>query len=214
MSHIDGFKLTGDNLAELINLVIHAHDKKARTKAKRVRKWDGDTPYATHPIWCAMMLLSETRLRADLRDRGARALLLHDVLEDTTEDLSSLNWELRQQVEAMTFKNFEEETNSLPGGDPETRLLKLYDKVHNLMDGKWMTPAKRSFYASFTMCLCEEVEREYGSLNITKLARVITGVDKPLAEIENEHRVHSEREYRRYNDQMDFQRRDRESRDD
>lgn len=208
MSNINGFKLTGDTLAEHISFVINSHDKKARKESKRFRKWDGETPYAIHPIWCAMMLLSETRLPADLRDRGAKVLLLHDAPEDTAADLSSFDWQTRQRVEAMTFESFDEEMNHLPNCEPETKLLKLYDKVHNLMDGTWMPPAKRAIYTTFTMYLCEEVEREYGSLNITKLARAITGVDKPIAQIEREHEEHGNRKRRDYVRQLDFQRRE------
>ena len=56
---------------------------------------------------------------------------------------------------------------------PEIRLLKLYDKTSNLMDGIWMDEEKRERYVEYTSRLCQDVEQNYGELNITRIARAI-----------------------------------------
>ncbi len=56
---------------------------------------------------------------------------------------------------------------------PEVRLLKLYDKTSNLMEGIWMNREKRERYAAYSLNLCDDVEKNYGELNITKIARAI-----------------------------------------
>src|ERR1700737_3082179 len=76
--------------------IVH-HDGQTRT-------WDETTPYAIHPIWCAMTFLSETTLPADLREIGYHVLLWHDLLEDT--ELKSLPpntpGEVRELVDELT----------------------------------------------------------------------------------------------------------------
>ena len=76
-----------DEMKETIRFAIDAHADHARTDDDRVRFWDMKTPYAVHPVWCAMTLLTETSLPELVRRTGYKALLLHDVLEDTTSGL-------------------------------------------------------------------------------------------------------------------------------
>jgi hypothetical protein len=54
-------------------------------------------------------------------------------------------------------------------------MLKLYDKVSNLLDASWMTEEKRTLYIAYLARLCKEVEYWYGhkNLNIIKIARAI-----------------------------------------
>jgi hypothetical protein len=56
---------------------------------------------------------------------------------------------------------------------PEIRLLKLFDKVSTLLDGKWMADAKWTTYCLFTRLLADDVESNFGSLNILRIARAI-----------------------------------------
>src|SRR5262245_14892479 len=87
-----------------------AHMSFSRTPTKAVRRWDGKTPYAIHPVWCAMTLLTETSLPEELRFSGAQALLLHDILEDTTAGLpENVSEAVRALVQEMTFDSFEQE---------------------------------------------------------------------------------------------------------
>ncbi len=158
-----------------INYIIEAHRDCARKASKGYRKWDGKTPYHTHPIWCATMLATETSLPAEIRLEGIQALIYHDILEDTTRPLPDwLSSRVAQLIEQMTFHGGSsqemQEIWSKPG---EVRLYKLYDKVSNLLDGSWMDEKKRGAYESYTRRLIEEVERSYGILNITRIGRAI-----------------------------------------
>ena len=53
------------------------------------------------------------------------------------------------------------------------KLLKLYDKVSNLLDGAWMPKHKWNVYVDHTAKLARFVEGNFGELNIVKLARAM-----------------------------------------
>ena len=167
-----------EKLLDLIGFVFRAHSEGATKPSKAVRKWDGRTPYATHPVWCAMTLLTETTLPESLRQRGAAALLLHDVLEDTTFGLPEGTPEdVRALVDEMTFESSDEEMKQIWSKSNEVKLLKLYDKTSNLLDGVWMSPEKRGRYMVYLLQLCESVQPIYGELNIIRIARAVCAVN-------------------------------------
>jgi len=152
--------------------IIMAHGQSEGVKS--VRRWDHKTPYSIHPIWCATMLLHETSLPEDLRQDGSLALLYHDILEDTPFPLPCwLSERVLGLVNEMTFRSFQDEIEMIWGRSKEARLLKLYDKTSNLLDGAWMEVEKMGKYTNHTSKLCEDVERNYGELNITKVVRAI-----------------------------------------
>lgn len=161
----------------LLSSIAHAHtahSKHGLSPEDAVRFHDHLTPYLVHPLWCAATLLQESALPQELRQRGSIALLWHDTLEDTslplppstTEDVASL-------VKEMSFSSFLEETIELWSKSDEVKLLKLYDKVSNLLDGHWLKNEKWNHYVAHTLRLCAEVEKTYGILNIIKIARAI-----------------------------------------
>lgn len=157
-----------------IGETILAHAEQPTKPSKAVRKWDGRTPYGVHPTWCAMTLLQEPALPEELRRDGAEVLLLHDRLEDTTAGLpEGTNAYIRAMVEGMTFASSDEEMVKVWERTSEVRLLKLYDKVSNLLDGVWMTPEKLERYRAYTRRLSDDVEAHYGLLNIVKIARAL-----------------------------------------
>ena len=154
---------------------MDAHNTKPVASHKAFRKWDGKTPYSIHPIWCAMTLLHETALPGELRSTGAEALLMHDILEDTTADLPGWTSDkTRLLVNEMTFASTDEEMNLVWSRRPFVRLLKLYDKVSNLMDGAWMSDGRRRAYIKYTRKLADDVGKNFGELNIVKITRALT----------------------------------------
>ncbi len=166
------------DLTELVSYEFFMHAERAKKPSKAVRKWDGVTPYGVHPAWCAMTLLHETALSEELRVRGAAALLFHDLLEDTTAGIpESLGCPegARELVAGMTFESSDVEMAEVWSRSEEVKLFKLYDKVSNLLDGAWMSPEKRAKYAAYTLRLAEDVERNFGGLNIVRIARAICG---------------------------------------
>ena len=161
-------------LYEMISYVFYAHADMAIKPSKAVRKWDEATPYGVHPVWCAMTLLTETGLTEDIRETGAIALLYHDVLEDTRAGLPEGTLSrVKDLVEQMTFVSSANEMEEIWSREPVVKLLKLYDKTSNLLDGVWMSPEKRTHYADYLLRLCDEIERHWGQLNIIRIARAI-----------------------------------------
>lgn len=165
-----------EKLLDLISYSFRAHSEGASKPSKAFRKWDGRTPYGIHPTWCAMTFLTETTLPHDLRQRGTAALLLHDVLEDTTFGLpEGMPEDVRRLVNEMTFESSDEEMELIWSRSNEVRLLKLYDKTSNLLDAIWMSQEKKTKYTAYLLRLCETVQPLYGELNIIRIARAICG---------------------------------------
>ncbi len=168
------------NALELVKKVTYAfltHEGSAKKPSKAFRKWDGKTPYGVHPVWCATTLLHETSIPEDLRNEGAEALLFHDILEDTTAKLpDGTSDRIGKLVEGMTFEGgTTQEMQEVWSRSKEIRLLKLYDKVSNLLDAEiWMTPEKLAAYRAYTRKLADDVTSNYGTLNIVRLARALT----------------------------------------
>jgi (p)ppGpp synthase/HD superfamily hydrolase len=164
------------DLSKAIAHAFRAHSYAPAEAHMAVRKWDSRTPYAVHPVWCAMTFLTETSLPEQLRIDGAKALLFHDLLEDTTADLpSDASKRVRELVAEMTFESSDEEMEKVWGRSRECRLLKLYDKVSNLLDGSWMDLEKRAKCVAYTRRLADDVARNYGLLNIVMITRAICG---------------------------------------
>ena len=166
--------MNAKQIVESITYSFSAHAERPTKASKAVRKWDGVTPYGVHPAWCAMTLLQEPALPEEVRERGYQALLFHDLLEDTTADLpEGIASEIRELVEGMTFASSDEEMVKVWERTSEVRLLKLYDKVSNRLDGVWMTPEKLERYRAYTRRLADDVEANFGSLNIVRIARAL-----------------------------------------
>ena len=76
--------IDANKLAELSSFVIKAHNDSSIEEKGRTRYFDKRTPQGMHPLWCATTILSETELPELIRENGVQALLLHDIVEDTT----------------------------------------------------------------------------------------------------------------------------------
>lgn len=167
--------IDADFLARAVKHAITWHDRYARKPANRFRERPTEgAPYGIHPVWAAMTILHERALPEDLRHDGALALAYHDVLEDTTKDLPrGTPKRVCEFVRAMTFNSFDEERELLWNLPPEIRLLKLYDKVSNFMDGEWMYPNRRLIHREHLNRLVEDVGTHWGNLNIVIMAQAL-----------------------------------------
>ena len=161
-------------LKQLINFCIDSHTDKPSKASKAFRKWDKKTLYAIHPIWSAMTVLTETSLDENVRYKAYQVLMLHDVLEDTTIteiDLKNLvSEDVIESVKHMTFESSAVEMHQIWEKSDFIKLLKLYDKVSNLLDGSWMDDEKRKQYIYYVSKLSKAVYLAYGKLNIVKIA--------------------------------------------
>jgi hypothetical protein len=167
-----------------IEYILDAHKNYAKKPSKAVRKWDGKTPYYIHPLWCATTIASETALDEETKRVGIQALLYHDILEDTTKELpEGLDEKVKQAVKDMTFEGGSKQEMEEVWTKPKAvRLYKLYDKVSNLLDGIWMDDEKWDKYVEYTMKLYEDVECNYGELNITRIARTVAEMPREYKE--------------------------------
>lgn len=157
-----------------IDYIMDAHSNHPRKESKAFRKWDGKTPYYIHPLWCATTIAAETKLDDRTREEGVLTLLYHDILEDTTKDLPSwLDERIKQLIQMMTYEGIVEEINKIWKKPKEIRLYKLYDKVNNLLDWQQSSVIKHERYKEYTRRLCEDVRRNFGELNITRIAEAI-----------------------------------------
>jgi len=132
-----------------------------------------------------MMFLQESKLSGDAKKRRtecALALLFHDFKEDTTAALPK--WLPRGVVGLVNSMTFSGEVGSTAIEMQQiwkrrsiVRLLKLYDKVSNLMDGVWMSDEKWDMqYVPYVLQLATDVEKNYGDLNIVRVARAVAVV--------------------------------------
>src|SRR5215510_12902581 len=97
-------------IADTLTHAIRAHTDCASSPGDAVRKFDGKTPYAVHPLWCAMTILMECQLDSELRHIGYQALAWHDTLEDTTLALpDGVDPRVRRLVEELSFAKHEDE---------------------------------------------------------------------------------------------------------
>ncbi len=162
------------NLLRHINYIFDAHQKLAKKDENTVRG-DNETPYSIHPVWCSMMIATETSLSREIRIEGTIVLLYHDVSEDTNASLpNDLSPEIIQSISDMTFMGgMKEEMVEIWSKSQKIRLFKLYDKVSNLLDASWMPPDYLPKYVGHTKRLLDDVEKHYGSLNIVKIAHSI-----------------------------------------
>lgn len=154
-----------------IEYIWKAHAQHPAQPGQQFRLWDKETPYAVHPLWCALTLLTETSLSKEIRENGAQALLYHDVLEDTTQSLpKNVSKEVAALVADMTFHGgFEQEKKDIWEKSDMVKLLKLYDKTSNLLDHTWMSPEKYLDYLLFTKKLAKEVQNNWQNLHIYRI---------------------------------------------
>lgn len=161
-------------LSDHITYIIHAHQQQPQKPLNAYRLWDKRTPYSIHPLWCAITILTETQLPKPLREEGYLTLLYHDLLEDTTAKLPPLSNNVKKSIRDMTFyEGIDQEIKEIWHKQPKIRLFKLYDKISNLLDGSWMPPELHKKYIDYTEKLLEDVEHNFGSLNIVKIAHAI-----------------------------------------
>lgn len=142
----------------------------------------GKIPFMVHPLWCASMLITDTQVPYEQRKLGFKALILHDVLEDTSLKLP--DWvepEVKDVVKELTFEDFQQTIEQYPSKSIFIKLLLLYDKLSSMYEkhvgitGKTedIRATKRRLWKELTLKLLEEVEKEYGNIRIVQIGKVI-----------------------------------------
>ncbi len=168
-----------EDIPHLVRAVWEAHQLFPLEPEKAFRRHDGRTPYTIHPLWMATTIMLEAELPVELREKLCRVALFHDVLEDTSFDPRSfLSEEEMRLVQELTFGGGSlEEKQMIWERSTEARLIKAYDKACNLLDGQtWMEsrePGYREAYEALALALADDVQRNFGDLNICVIIRAV-----------------------------------------
>jgi hypothetical protein len=121
-----------------------------------------------------MTLLTETTLPDEIRYPGAIALLWHDILEDTQLPLpANAHFTIKSLVQEMTFTSLDEEFEHVWQRSNTTKLLKLYDKVSQFLDGTWLSNERWNKLVQHTRKLETFALTHYGDLNIIRISRAV-----------------------------------------
>ena len=162
------------DFSKYVQIVKDAHEKNSRKKGKpQIRIFDGATFYAVHPIWCACTILQEPNLDEKIRKYGALALLFHDILEDTFDELpEDLPEQSKQWIKELTYESSKQAREKVWEKEPVIRLFKLYDATNNFLDGfAWRNKENLIKDKKYLKKLIKDVEKNFGHLNIVKIAK-------------------------------------------
>ena len=155
--------------SQTVKYALDAHREQVRAK------WSEWVPYASHPLWAATTCLQDHKLPDEIRARVATALVIHDLIEDTDQPIPPwIDEATKDLVTDLTCPGgTDEEVVAVWSMSTEVRLARLYDKTSNLADGVWMDDSKREMYEDYVLDLADDVEANYGSLNIVIFARAL-----------------------------------------
>ncbi|MDP2918253.1 MAG: hypothetical protein Q8N68_02025 [bacterium] len=164
-------KIEPQNLKRLLDFIYTAHQEH---NTKNDFRQDGKIPFIAHPIWCALTLLNDQRIPFKERELGYQALLLHDILEDTSLELPDfVDHEVIELVKEMTHQSWEEEQN-IENKSHLIKLLKLCDKISSMYDETVKDePLRRKEWKILTKKLLDDVENHYGNIRLVTLSKAI-----------------------------------------
>ena len=166
--------ITGTQLADMIKFVLSAHQDHSKIPSKAFRRFDGKTPFGIHPVWAALTFFHEENLNEDIRVRGTKALLGHDLTEDTTVELPAWCMEagVKELIDALSYTTKDEKFTEVWNRGDEALLLAAYDVTGNLMNQTGFdSTERRERYALHVQKIIESVEKKWGQLNIVKIAK-------------------------------------------
>lgn len=130
--------------------------------------------YMVHPMWAAGTLVADPTLPKEERILGYQILVLHDVLEDTTEKLP--DWvgdDVKAGVQSLTHDNWEEEQEAVTHYTPFLKLLKLCDKIQTMYERAIVDPKKAHEWKQLIERLVGDVEAHYGKTRVGVIAKAL-----------------------------------------
>ena len=160
-----------EEFKRLLDFTYSAHQEHCTKKDFRQ---EGKVPFVVHPIWCAMMIINDTRVPYEERRIGYQAMLLHDVLEDTSLPLPEwVEPEVVELVKAMTHDTWEEEQD-IDKKSSLIQYLKLCDKTASMYDENVRPdPERRRQWKELMQRLLEKVEKNYPDCRVVTTARSV-----------------------------------------
>lgn len=149
---------------ELMHVAL-LHQERAVSNRGRVRSHDLCTPFAVHPLQCALAVLSEPKLDGELRVKLFDVLLHHELEVQTGIKPDFLPLPIQEMIRSMRCLSRGELGWSAP---PEIRLAKLYSLTFNVLDGEIQSES----FTDFLGRLVQDAETEFGQLNIVDMGRL------------------------------------------
>ena len=163
----------GSDLGRMMAEICILHERFPKEPKNAVRRFDGVTPYGVHPTLSAMLLLHEETLPMETRETGAKALLCHDIWEDTTAELPT--WarvpDVELLIKGLTFSKEEDPFTEMWKRGENIILVKLFDNAANLFCTGTMKPERRAERAEKIRKHAEYVEKQYPTLDIIKVIK-------------------------------------------
>jgi hypothetical protein len=141
------------------------HQERAASNRQRTRSHDLQTPFAVHPLQCALAVLAEPALDGELRVKLFDVLLHHELEAQTGIKPDFLPLPIQEMIRSLRCLSRYEQGWSAP---PEIRLCALYSLTFDLMDGE----IRAESFTDFVARLIQDAEANYGQLNITGMARL------------------------------------------
>lgn len=164
---------TALELATMILETFLVHDMKAREPRKQFRR-DGKTPFGVHPVTLALLVLNEETLPEEFRVRGAKALLAHDMLEDTSSKLpgwAKSDPEVEKLVHELTFHGSEDKFQMMWYRNEDALVLILFDCTMGMTCRGGERTERIAVYKAEMPKLIAFVEKRYPKLEIIKMAK-------------------------------------------
>lgn len=169
--HTANVILPPDTLKRLFEFCHHAYLEQ-NTSGQAFRQ-EGQVPYFVHPLWCAMMMVTDTRIPAEERRVGVQALFLHDILEDTNAALPEwVEPRVKRLVEQLTFESWEQALKEVPKKPIEVKLLILFDSLSSMYE-EHVSLSKRPQWKQKVLDLLRDVDAHYGDLRIVQVGKAI-----------------------------------------
>jgi len=158
------------------DLLDFAYDAYQNKNIRDLLRQEGKTPYMTHPLFAASLLLADQRIPWEDRYYGYQILVLHDVLEDTTAKLPDwVEEKVVDGVKELTFSDdmpFDEKVELLRGKDSFIKLLALCDTISNVYE-EHVSEEKRIKWKKYDEELVKDVENIYGDIRIVEISKTI-----------------------------------------
>ena len=145
------------------------HGKSSNQKYRQ----DGKVPYIFHPLWCASVLINDTKIPIKEREVGAKSLILHDVLENT--DLELPDWvdnEVKEAVEKLTFDKDEIIMKEILTMNHFIKLLFLTDLLSSMYE-RQVSRLKRKPWKLLIKLILRDVKKNYGNIRIVQIGNTI-----------------------------------------
>jgi len=163
--------ISADEFKKLMDFAFEAYQKNNTTEQEY--RQDGKVPYIVHSLWCASVFVTDTRIPFEEREKGFKALILHDVYEDTNLELPSwVELGVKEIVKELTFENSDHALKSAQSKPINIKLLLLVDGLSSMYE-EHVEIHRRKRWKEMMKIATKEVEEHYGNIRIVQLAKTI-----------------------------------------